>query len=48
MIERYPELAARIRRELEALEKVAARAKRAITLAREQLADRDPYLETFA
>jgi len=46
--ERYTVLATRIRRELQALERVADRAKRALTLALENSTDRELYLDAAA
>lgn len=48
MSERYLVLAARIRQELEALEKVATRAKRALALAHKYPDDEDLYLDAVA
>jgi len=48
VITRYQMTAERIRQELSALERVAARAKRSITLARERDADQDLYLDSAA
>ena len=48
MSERYLVLAARIRQELETLEKVATRAKRALALAHKYPDDEDLYLDAVA
>ena len=48
MSERYLVLAARIRKELETLEKVATRAKRALALAHKYPDDEDLYLDAVA
>ncbi len=48
MSERYLVLAARIRQELEALEKVITRAKRALALAHKYPDDEDLYLDAVA
>jgi hypothetical protein len=48
LIEKYRRTALRIRQELAALERVAARAERAIELAQERLEDQDFYLDSAA
>jgi len=46
--ERYQRLATRLRQELEAVERVVARARRAILLTREDPANQDLYLDSAA